>query len=109
MGEISELTKNIVKFRDERNWEQFHTGKDLAICLDVEAAELLELFLWKTDDEVDMECLKDELADVLNCALLLAHKYKLNVKEIMQNKIKKNALKYPIQKSKNSKRKYTEL
>jgi NTP pyrophosphatase (non-canonical NTP hydrolase) len=109
MGEIAELTKNIVKFRDDRNWAQFHNGKDLAICLSVEASELLELFLWKKDEEVNIENLKDELADVMNCALLLAEKYKLNVKEIMTAKLKKNAIKYPVEKAKNSKKKYNEL
>lgn len=109
MGEIAELTKQIVKFRDDRNWEQFHTGKDLAICLDVEAAELLEVFLWKKDKEIDVEHLKDELADVMYCALLLAHKYKFDVKKIMEAKLKKNAVKYPVKKAKNSKKKYSEL
>ena len=109
MSEIAELTKQIVKFRDDRNWSQFHTGKDLAICLDVEAAELLEVFLWKTDKEIDVEHLKDELADVMNCALLLAHKYKLNVKDIMLAKLKKNAIKYPVKTAKDSKKKYSDL
>jgi NTP pyrophosphatase (non-canonical NTP hydrolase) len=109
MTEIEELTKKIIKFRDERNWEQFHTGKDLAICLNVEAAELLELFLWKSDEEVDITNLKDELADVLNSAFLLAHRYNLNIKDIICSKLKKNATKYPIKKAKDSKKKYNEL
>src|SRR6185312_1843728 len=101
MGEFADVTKKIVKFRDDRNWAQFHNGKDLAICLSVEAAELLEVFLWKKDKEIDIEHLKDELADVMNCALLLAEKYKLNVKDIMLAKLKKNELKYPVAKAKN--------
>jgi len=109
MGEFADVTKKIVKFRDDRNWAQFHNGKDLAICLSVEAAELLEVFLWKKDKEIDIEHLKDELADVMNCALLLAEKYKLNVKDIMLAKLKKNELKYPVAKAKNSKKKYNEI
>jgi NTP pyrophosphatase (non-canonical NTP hydrolase) len=109
MGDIEELTKKIVKFRDDRNWAQFHNGKDLAICLNVEAAELLELFLWKNDKEVNTNNLKDELADVLYSAFLIANKYNMNIKEIVLSKLKKNELKYPIEKAKNSKKKYNEL
>ena len=108
MGEFADVTRKIVKFRDDRNWAQFHNGKDLAVCLSVEAAELLEVFLWKKDKEIDVEHLKDELADVMNCALLLAEKYKLNVKDIMLAKLKKNELKYPVAKARNSKKKYNE-
>ena len=63
MNELSEITRKIISFRDARNWEQFHNPKDLAICLNVESSELLELFLWKQDHEEDIEELKIELAD----------------------------------------------
>ena len=109
MGEIKELTKKILEFRDERNWAQFHTGKDLAMCLNVEAGELLELFLWKKDEEVNTDKLKAELADVFYSALLLAHQYNLDVNDIVVNKIKSNAEKYPVEKFKDSNKKYDQM
>ena len=72
MEDINTLIKKIVKFRDERDWEQFHNSKDLALALSVEASELLELFLWKKNEDFNLDQLKDELADVLMYALLLA-------------------------------------
>ena len=109
MGEIEEITNEILKFRDERDWEQYHTGKDLAICLSVEASELLESFLWKSDEDVDKDKMKDELADVLYSAFLLAAKYDLNVKEIVLNKLEQNKGKYPVNKAMGSNRKYDKL
>jgi len=109
MSEIAELTKKIIEFRDQRNWAQFHNGKDLAICLNVESSELLELFLWKKENEINTDKLKDELADVFYSALLLAHHYNLNVSNIVHEKLKKNAEKYPVDKSKDTNKKYNEL
>ena len=106
MNELSEITQKIVSFRDDRNWEQFHTPKDLAICLNVESSELLELFLWKSDDAINIEKAKEELADVFYSAFLIAHHYKFDIKEIIFEKLKKNGQKYPIEKSKNSNLKY---
>jgi NTP pyrophosphatase (non-canonical NTP hydrolase) len=108
MSDIKNLTKKILEFRDERNWAQFHTGKDIAMCMNVESSEVLELFLWKKDHEVSRDKLKDELADVFYSALLLAHTYELNVTDIVLEKLKKNAEKYPVEKAKNSNRKYNE-
>jgi NTP pyrophosphatase (non-canonical NTP hydrolase) len=109
MSEIQNIIVLLTQFRDEREWDQFHNPKDLAIALNIEAGELLELFLWKSSDQVDVDKIKDELADVFSFALLLANKYGLNVEEIIQQKITKNALKYPIEKSKGSSKKYTEI
>ncbi|HTF06462.1 MAG TPA: nucleotide pyrophosphohydrolase [Bacteroidia bacterium] len=109
MGEIKELTKKILEFRDERNWAQFHTGKDLAINLNVEASELLELFLWKKSEDVNVEKLKLELADVFYSALLLAHTYDVDVNEIVSDKLRINAAKYPVDKAKGSNKKYDQL
>ena len=109
MSEINELTNLLVKFRDERDWEQFHNPKDLAISISIEAAELLEAFQWKHSDDVSPEKIKEELADVLGYCLLLANKYNFNVREIIEEKIKTNALKYPIEKSKGTAKKYNEL
>ena len=109
MGQIEKITSEIIKFRDERDWEQFHNGKDLALALSIEAAELNQLFLWKRAEMVDVEKVKDELADVLNYSFLLAHKYGFDVEKIIFDKIEKNALKYPIEKSKGNAKKYNEL
>ena len=113
MNDIKEITDKILEFRDKRNWKQFHNPKDLAICLNVESSELLELFLWKNGEEVNNEVnidkLKDELADVLYSAFLLADYYNLDIKEIVLNKLRKNALKYPVEKSKDSNKKHNEL
>lgn len=112
MSDLELLMDELVKFRDERNWEQFHNSKDLALALSIEAAELNELFLWKTVEEaedVDKQRLKDELADIFAFALLLSRKHGYNVKEIVLEKIKKNGLKYPVTKAKNTATKYTDL
>tara|TARA_A100001388_G_scaffold54817_1_gene37537 strand:+ start:324 stop:644 length:321 start_codon:yes stop_codon:yes gene_type:complete len=106
---MEEIIEKLKKFRDERNWEQFHNNKDLAIALNVETSELLELFLWKNTKEVDKEELKEELADILSYALLIADKNKLDIKEIILDKIAKNAKKYPIDKAKNTANKYNKL
>ncbi len=108
-GDISEITRALLTFRDERNWSQFHNSKDLALALCIEAAELTELFLWKEADEVDAAKLKEELADVFSFAFLLAEKHSFDVKEIVLNKIQKNAERYPVHKAKNSAAKYDQL
>ena len=109
MTEIEEITAALVRFRNERDWEQFHNPKDLAMALSIEASELLELFLWKSHEEADKEKLKDELADVLAYSLMLADKYGFDIKQIILDKIKKNGEKYPVDKAKGSMRKYNEL
>lgn len=109
MNDIKEVTEVLLKFRDERNWAQFHNPKDLALALNIEAGELLESFLWKSSEQADVESVKDELADVFAFAFLLAEKYNFNVKEIVLEKIEKNALKYPVSKSTGNAKKYTEL
>lgn len=112
MNDIQILINELVKFRDDRNWSQFHKTKDLALAISIEAAELNELFLWKTTEEcelVDRNKLKEELADILAFTLLLAGKHGFDVKEIVLEKIKKNGEKYPIEKSKGSAKKYNEL
>lgn len=108
-SEIRTITDAILKFRDARDWEKFHDPKNLAICLNVEAAELLELFLWNDGDEIDLNGLKEELADVFYSAFLLADKFGWDVGAIVRQKLKKNAKKYPVRKAKGSRKKYTEL
>lgn len=109
MSDIKEITEALIKFRNERDWEQFHNPKDLAVALNIEASELLESFLWKSHDEANQEKVKEELADVLAYAFLLAEKYGFDVKDIVLEKIKKNAEKYPVDKSKGTSKKYNEL
>lgn len=106
---MEEIIQALIEFRNERDWEQFHNPKDLALAINVEAGELLELFLWKQANEANLEKLKEELADVFAFAFLLADKYKLDVKEIVLDKIKKNGVKYPVEKAKGTAKKYNEL
>jgi NTP pyrophosphatase (non-canonical NTP hydrolase) len=106
---MQEIIETLIKFRNERDWEQFHNPKDLALAINVEAGELLELFLWKDSSEADKEKVKEELADVFAFAFLLAEKYGFDVKEIVLEKIKKNAEKYPVDKARGTAKKYTDL
>lgn len=99
------------QFRDERNWRQFHNEKDLALSITLEASELLEIFQWKTAAEgvEDLDAIKDELADVLIYAYMLADNLNLDIDDIIERKLIKNKEKYPIEKSRNNNTKYTEL
>ena len=100
------------QFRDERDWRQFHNEKDLAISISLEASELLELFQWKQPEEVtanNLERIKEEQADVLIYSYMLADNLNLDLDEIIEEKLKKNCLKYPLEKSKGQRTKYTEL
>jgi NTP pyrophosphatase (non-canonical NTP hydrolase) len=108
MNEFKEISDLLVNFRDERDWEQFHNPKDLALALSVEAGELLELFLWKAPEDAKQDRIKEELADVLAYSFLLAAKYDFDIKQIMLDKIKKNGVNYPVEKAKGSAKKYNE-
>ena len=103
------LTTLLRNFRDERDWAQFHNPKDLAVALSIESNELLEAFLWKSPEDADPSKVKEELADVFAYALLLADHYKLDVTDIVTEKIARNAIKYPVDKAKGTAAKYTEL
>jgi len=100
MNDIKKITEELIKFRNERDWEQFHNPKDLALAINIESSELLEEFLWKKAEEAKIEKVKEELADVFAYAFLLADKYDFNVKQIVLDKIKSNGEKYPIDKAK---------
>lgn len=108
-SEIAEIISRIKQFRDERDWQQFHDAKNLAISLNIESAELLQTFLWKDAAEANLEKVKEELADVFYSAFLLADTYQLNVKQIVFDKLEKNAAKYPVAKSRGSNRKWDNL
>ena len=109
MNDIETIQTEIRKFNQERDWDQFHNGKDLAIALSIEAGELLEAFLWKSPENARAEKVREELADVLNYAFQMADRYGLDIKEIMLEKIRKNAEKYPVDKAKGSAKKYNEI
>lgn len=107
-----ETIQRVLRFRDDRDWRQFHTPKDLAISLSLEAAELLEVFQWSG---TDLECrdklgrIREELADVLSYCVLMADVCGLDLDEILNAKVDQNAAKYPVEKARGSAAKYTEL
>ena len=112
MGKYKQVINELIKFRDERDWEQFHDSKNLALAISIEAAELNEVFLWKKDYEVEqvkVEKIKEELADIFSFSFLLAEKHGLNIYDIVLEKIKRNSEKYPIEKAKGTAKKYDEL
>jgi NTP pyrophosphatase (non-canonical NTP hydrolase) len=112
MDKYKKVINELIQFRNERDWEQFHDSKNLALAISIEASELNELFLWKKDNEVEnvnQDKLKEELADILSFAFLIAEKHNLDVFDIISEKIKKNALKYPVDKAKGTSKKYNEL
>lgn len=97
MSDIEELKMAIVKFTQERDWDQFHNGKDLALALSIETAELNEAFLWKDPKDVKIEKVKEELADIFNYAILIADKYDLDIKRIVLENLEgtKRNIQYP--------------
>lgn len=114
MSTIQELTKLVMQFHEERDWVKFHSPKELAITVMVESSEILELFQWERNNSPEYlkknkEKIGDEIADVANNLLELAHILDLDMKEIIEKKMVKNGRKYPIEKAKGNNRKYTEL
>jgi NTP pyrophosphatase (non-canonical NTP hydrolase) len=117
MNEFQDLAKAIVTFRDRRNWQQFHSLKNLAAGLSVEAAELQEVLLWKTDAEASEflqspsghNRLGEEISDVLIFGLLLCHEAGLDPAKAVRGKLRQNAKKYPVRLAKGRALKYTEL
>lgn len=115
MSDLKKLTKKILDFRSARNWKQFHTPKDLALSLILEASELAEHFQWKNEAEI-IEHLKnhksdigEELADTLYWILLMANDFNIDIVKAFEQKMKKNAIKYPVKKAKGVHTKYTQL
>lgn len=115
MEEIKAITKKIKKFRDDREWAQFHNHKDVALSLVLEASEVLEHFQWKSINEVNdyakvhKEDLADELADVAIYLFELADNLKINLPNAIEQKMTKNAKRYPIEKAKGRHTKYNKL
>jgi NTP pyrophosphatase (non-canonical NTP hydrolase) len=114
---IEELKKAVIEFRDRRNWKQFHDVKNLSMGLSVEAAELQELFLWKTPEEItsmlgtekDRKLIGEELADLFVFLLYLGEATGIDLSTAVRDKLQVNEKKYPVEKSYNSSKKYTEL
>lgn len=107
-----EIIKQINKFRDDRDWRQFHNEKDLALSISIEASELLELFQWRSSEEavqLSLEQIKEELADVLIYSYMMADNLNLDINNIILEKLSKNEKKYPVDKAKGNSKKYTEL
>lgn len=115
MKTYNDLLKKLRIFRQERNWEKFHKPKDLAMAASIEAAELMQEFLWKTDEEVtakvkaNPERFADEISDTVVYLMLLADDLGIDMYEAIENKMKKNAEKYPVEKCRGKATKYTNL
>jgi len=106
------IAERIIDFRDQRNWKQFHTIKDLLLGLNIEVSELQELFLWKNEEEIqsiDKETIQDELADIFIFLTYIANHFETDLLSAVESKIDKNGKKYPVDKSYGSNKKYTEL
>lgn len=114
---IEELKKAVARFRDERDWRKYHNPKDLAVSISIEAGELLEIFQWKGEKEVEttlrnwkeLRRIKSELADVMIYCIALAEILDIDISEAILEKIQENSRKYPVEKVRGNYRKYTEL
>lgn len=115
MSDIKNLTKKVIKFRDDRDWKQFHNPKNCATHLMIEASEVMQVFAWEDEKELSNLSPKlkaelgDELSDVLGWILILAHDNNINLVKAFEKKLKHNIAKYPIEKSKGNRKKYTQL
>ena len=105
---MKETMERIKKFRDDRDWQQFHTPSNLAKAISIEAGELLEEFLWDNDN-FNLQNVKEELADVIIYCIHMANALDVNIEDIINMKMDKNEMKYPIEKAKGRSTKYTEL
>ena len=105
---MKETMERIKKFRDDRDWQQFHTPSNLAKAISIEAGELLEEFLWDNDN-FNLQNVKEELADVMIYCIHMANTLDVNIEDIINMKMDKNEMKYPVEKSKGKSTKYTEL
>ena len=114
-NDLKSITEKIIQFRNARQWGQYHDPKNLSMALGIEAAELQEIFLWKTSEESknlsqkDISRVSDEIADIFIYLTYLCHEFKIDLFDATLKKIEKNAVKYPIEKSKGSNKKYNEL
>ena len=115
MDDVQHLAEKIVAFREARDWKQFHNPKDMALSLVLEAGEVMEHFQWKNIAEMEeyvkthKDEIGEELADVLYWVLLMSHDLKIDILQSLEEKLKKNELKYPVEKSKGTHSKYNKL
>lgn len=105
---MKDIIDALIKFRDDRNWKQFHTPENLAKSIVLESAELLENFQWQSNNE-NIDNIKDELADIMTYCLFMCEHYSLDIKQLIVEKMEKNELKYPISKSYGKSEKYNKL
>ena len=105
---MKKTLERIKKFRDDRDWQQFHTPSNLAKAISIESGELLEEFLWDNDN-FNLQNVKEELADVMIYCIHMANALDVNIEDIINMKMDKNELKYPVEKAKGKSTKYTEL
>ena len=105
---MKETMERIKKFRDDRDWQQFHTPSNLAKAISIESGELLEEFLWDNDN-FNLQNVKEELADVMIYCIHMANVLDVNIEDIINMKMDKNEIKYPVEKAKGKSTKYTEL
>ena len=114
-NDLKSITEKIIQFRNARQWDQYHDPKNLSLALGIEAAELQEIFLWKTAEESrnlsekDVSRVEEEIADVFIYLIYLCHEFNIDLFDATLKKIEKNSVKYPIEKSKGSNKKYNEL
>lgn len=114
MSDIKDLQDKIIKFRNQRNWKQFHNPKDVSLSMVLEAGEVMEHFQWKNDVEIQEHIKKhkkeigEELADVLYWILLMSYDLDIDIKNAVENKLVKNKKKYPVRRAKGKHLKYTE-
>ncbi|MGE0637057.1 MAG: nucleotide pyrophosphohydrolase [Bacteroidia bacterium] len=109
---FNDVEQQVLAFRDERNWKQFHQIKDLLLGLNIEVGELQELHLWKSPEqlaEIDTHKVKDEIADIAIFLIYISKHYNIDLTQAIAAKLLKNAAKYPVDKSKGSNKKYNEL
>lgn len=104
---MEKVTKKIIEFNKERNWDQFHSPENLAKSIAIEAGELLECFQWNNNYNLEDVC--DELADVMNYCVVMANRLGVDLEKIMLDKLEKNRQKYPVEKAKGNSKKYNEL
>ena len=113
--DLDSVIKEIIKFRDDRDWLQFHDPKNLSQAISIEAAELQEIFLWKSTVDSkslppdDVKRVKNEVADIFIFMIYLCNHFGINLLEAVKNKLQTNRLKYPVEKSRGSSKKYNEL
>ncbi len=115
MADIQEITKKLIDFRNKREWQHYHNPKDIALSITLEAAELLEHFQWKSEEDIMNHIKKnkkeigEEMADVFNWILIMSHDLGIDILDAAEKKIEQNAKKYPVSKSRGTYKKYTEL